>query len=74
MTLKLDCKQVSRMLSEGLDEKLDAPERARMRLHLVICQACRNVDEQLAFMRRAIQALGQDRRDAIVPPPAKDGG
>jgi hypothetical protein len=28
-----------------------------MRLHLMTCQACRNVDEQLRFVRKAMQAV-----------------
>jgi hypothetical protein len=28
-----------------------------MRLHLVTCQACRNVDEQMRFVRTAVQEL-----------------
>jgi predicted anti-sigma-YlaC factor YlaD len=66
MKLDLDCKAVARLLSDGQDQELPVPERARMRLHLVICQACRNVDEQMQFIRRAMQRLG---RDDEPPPP-----
>jgi hypothetical protein len=58
--MELTCKDVSRLLSQGQDKELPAPERARLRLHLVICQACRNVDEQLQFIRRAMRKLGKD--------------
>jgi predicted anti-sigma-YlaC factor YlaD len=61
MKLQLDCQQVSRLISDGLDETLPAPERARMRLHFVICQACRNVDEQMQFLRRAMRQI--DRQE-----------
>ena len=60
MKLQLDCKAVARLLSDGQDRELPAPERARMRLHFVICQTCRNVDEQMQFIRRAMKRLGQD--------------
>lgn len=60
---KLDCKDVSRLLSEGLDRELPPAERARLRLHLVYCEACRNVDEQFRFLRRALRGLGKE------PPP-----
>ena len=65
MKLLLDCKEVSRLISEGLDEALPGPERARMRLHFVMCSTCRNVDEQMDFLRRAMRQLG--REDG--PPP-----
>jgi predicted anti-sigma-YlaC factor YlaD len=57
MKLQLDCQQVSRLISDGLDETLPAPERARMRLHFVICETCRNVDEQMQFLRRAMRQI-----------------
>jgi predicted anti-sigma-YlaC factor YlaD len=72
MKLQLDCQDVSRLLSRQQDEALPAAERARLRLHLVICQTCRNVDEQLAFIRRAMARLGSDNDDA-PPPPALRG-
>lgn len=49
------------MLSDGQDLTLPAAERARMRLHLVICDTCRNVKEQLDFLRRAMRQLGEQR-------------
>jgi predicted anti-sigma-YlaC factor YlaD len=60
MTARLDCKQVSRLISAGLDQGLPAEEQARLRLHLAICQHCRDVDQQLGFLRRAMHQLGQD--------------
>ena len=61
MKLKLDCQEVSRLISETQDANLPSPDRARMRLHFVMCQACRNVDEQMAFLRRAMQQLDADK-------------
>jgi predicted anti-sigma-YlaC factor YlaD len=61
MKLQIDCKDVSRLISEGLDTNLAPAERARMRLHLVICETCRTVDEQMQFLRRALRKLGQDK-------------
>lgn len=60
MTLGLNCKEASRLLSRENDEPLPAPERARLRLHLVVCDACRNVEEQLSFLRQAMRKLGRD--------------
>jgi predicted anti-sigma-YlaC factor YlaD len=68
MKLMLDCKDVSRLLSAGQDGELAAPERARMRLHLVMCLTCRNVDEQLAFIRQAMRRLG--RNEPLADDPA----
>lgn len=60
MKLEVDCKEMSRLISEGHDQTLPQAEQARMRLHFAICSACRNVDEQFAFLRRAMRRLGED--------------
>ena len=65
MKLQLDCIEVSRLISQGQDQTLPASERARLRLHFVVCQTCRNVDEQMDFIRRAMRRLGKDDE----PPP-----
>jgi predicted anti-sigma-YlaC factor YlaD len=57
MKLGFDCQRVSRLLSDGQDRHLPTTDRARMRLHMVMCQACRNVDEQLQFLRVALRSL-----------------
>ena len=63
MKVGLDCKEASRLISEGLDQTMPAPERARLRYHFVICQTCRTVDEQMKFLRRAVKEMDKE------PPP-----
>ena len=63
MKVELDCKEVSRLISEGLDQAMPAPERARLRYHFVICQTCRTVEEQMKFLQRAVKAMDKE------PPP-----
>jgi predicted anti-sigma-YlaC factor YlaD len=63
MKVELDCKEVSRLISAGLDQDMPAPERARLRYHFVICQTCRTVDEQMKFLRRAVKEMDKE------PPP-----
>ena len=60
MKVDLNCKEVSRLLSQAQEDALPAPERARMRLHLVVCDACRHVEEQMGFLRKAMRRLGRD--------------
>jgi predicted anti-sigma-YlaC factor YlaD len=60
MKIQLDCKEVSRLISNGLDETLPAAESARMRLHFLICQNCRDVDEQMQFLRRAMRRIDRE--------------
>ena len=56
MTVR-SCKEVTRLVSQGLDRELAFGERAALRVHFAICQGCRNVDRQLSFLRRARQRL-----------------
>ena len=67
MKLMLDCKEMSRLISDGQDLNLPAAERTRMRLHLVMCETCRNVDEQFDFLRRAMRQIDRSR-DTDEPP------
>jgi predicted anti-sigma-YlaC factor YlaD len=57
MKLMLDCRALARLLSQSQDDASPLAMRARMRLHLVTCQACRNVDEQMRFVRTAMHEL-----------------
>ncbi len=67
MKLGLDCKEVSRLISEGLDRKMPPPERARLRYHFVICEACRTVDEQMQFLRRAMREIDKENKKPPSP-------
>ena len=54
MTVR-SCKEVTRLVSQGLDRELAFGERAALLVHFAICQGCRNVNRQLSFLRRAMQ-------------------
>jgi hypothetical protein len=53
----LSCKEATRLVSQGLDRELAFGERIALRVHLVLCAGCRNVDRQLSFLRRAVSRL-----------------
>lgn len=65
MRLLFNCKQAHQIVSEGLDRDLSFSERARLKLHLSICQSCSNFYGQMRLLRQAMQhfPLGQDDRD-----------
>jgi hypothetical protein len=54
----LTCKEVSVLLSEGLDRSLGGLERARLTTHLRLCQGCQNFQKQLDFLRQALRRPG----------------
>jgi hypothetical protein len=49
----LSCKQTTELLSQGQDRKLGLREKIALRLHLAICDGCRNFRRQMNFLRRA---------------------
>ena len=55
----LDCKEMSQLMSAGRDLVQPPQEQARMRRHLVICETCRNVNDQFDFLSRAMRQLGK---------------
>jgi hypothetical protein len=56
------CKDVSHLVSQGLDRQLGFGERLRLRLHLAICEGCRNFERQMDFLRKAMQRLASRER------------
>lgn len=56
----LSCKETTRLLSQGEDRKLGFGERVALRLHLAICDGCRNVNAQFRFLRIAMKSLSED--------------
>jgi predicted anti-sigma-YlaC factor YlaD len=63
MKLDIGCQEAARLISDRLDRELPPAERARLRLHLVLCHTCRGVNEQMQFLRRALRVLGGERND-----------
>jgi predicted anti-sigma-YlaC factor YlaD len=57
--MMLSCKQVARLVSQGLDRELGFTERVRLRVHLAICDGCTNFSKQMAFMREAMARLAE---------------
>jgi Putative zinc-finger len=52
---KLNCKEVSVLLSQTEDRRIGLLERLRLRAHLKVCVGCMNFQRQLNFLRRAIR-------------------
>ena len=52
---KPTCREVHRLVSQGMDRKLSLVERGRMRLHLLVCAACTRFNGQMALLRRAMR-------------------
>lgn len=57
MSLKPTCKEVHQLTSESLDRELSMIESARVRVHLLVCGACRRFNAQMQLIRRAMRQL-----------------
>jgi hypothetical protein len=55
--MMLSCKEVTRIVSQGLDRNLGLGERLRLRLHLAICDGCTNFRKQMLFLRKVMGRL-----------------
>jgi hypothetical protein len=55
--MRLTCKQATALVSQGLDRKLSRWERCKLKIHLLICDACSNFVRQSEFIRRAVKRM-----------------
>ena len=60
----LSCKQVTRLVSQGLDRDMNFTERVRLRVHLAICDGCTNFGEQLRILRESMARLADQRPES----------
>lgn len=51
------CREVSELISQGLDRELGLGERIVLGLHVRICTGCARFKLQLGFLRRAVARL-----------------
>ena len=58
--MMLSCKETTRLLSQGEDRRLAFGERVALRVHLAICNGCRNVSAQFKFLRVAVKSAAED--------------
>jgi predicted anti-sigma-YlaC factor YlaD len=61
MGIKPTCKEVHRLVSEQMDRDLTMVEKTRLRLHMMICDACTNFSGQMKVIRRAMHQFPLDK-------------
>lgn len=57
MNMMPSCKDVSKLLSDRLDQKLGLMDSLGLRLHLAMCKACSRVGRQFDLLRKGIAEL-----------------
>ena len=62
----LNCRQITRLVSQSMDVKLAWHQRLAIRVHLVYCVWCRRYASQIQFLRKAAIELadGADGEEA----------
>lgn len=60
------CRDISALVSRSLDERLGPVDRLRIRLHLLICDACRRFASQARLLRQAVRRVAAQ---ALAPGP-----
>jgi len=58
MKLMLTCREVTRLVSQGLDRDLGFGERVALRVHFAVCRGCGTFNRQMNFLRDAVKRLG----------------
>jgi Putative zinc-finger len=53
----LDCKQTSQLISQSLDRNLTLRERFALRLHLFVCNKCKQFRQHLQTLRVALKQM-----------------
>jgi len=70
MRILLSCKQAHQLVSEGMDRRLPFSARTRLQLHLSMCKACTNFNQQMQSLRHAMRELPKHlRADQRQDPP-----
>jgi hypothetical protein len=49
------CREITALVSRGLDKKLSFGERLAIGMHVMLCSRCRNFQRQTLFIRKAAQ-------------------
>lgn len=61
----LSCREASRLISESLDRELTRRERWSLRIHTLLCTACRSFARQTSMIREAIANMPDALRETF---------
>lgn len=53
----LTCKDATELMSQKMDGNLSVPNRLSLGFHLLLCKGCRNFNDQLRFIRKAVKHI-----------------
>jgi len=56
----LSCKEITHLLSESQDRKLNLSEKFHLQMHLAMCKGCKNFKNKMNFLRAACKRYRKD--------------
>lgn len=63
----LSCKEIARLVSQSLDQKLPFRQRLELRVHLMMCSLCSRFRGQILFLREAGRRFAAEGYRVGVP-------
>jgi hypothetical protein len=70
----LNCRSVSKLMSEAHDHQISFPRRALLHMHLAMCKVCRRVADQIEIVRKLARAAGDVETDPLFADKGALGG
>jgi len=59
------CREITALVSQGLDKKLSVSERLAIGLHVMMCSGCRNFQSQSQFIRKAAHGYTEQLQNRL---------
>jgi len=72
MSNNKSCRLASKLASDACERSLSFTELFRMRLHLLMCQSCRNCEEEIRLLHDVLTLIRKDHGVFEVDLPQKD--
>ena len=69
--MKHVCEEISRLASEKLERDLSFMEKVRLRLHLLMCSACRHYDAHITTLHKILKIKRKNTLNTIHLPQDK---
>ncbi len=60
-----NCREITELVSKGLDKPLGFSERLSIKLHVVMCSRCRNFQSQTQFIRKAARQYAEQLQNGV---------
>ena len=68
----LNCHDATQLMSEQQDRRLTLSERLSLRIHLLVCDGCRNFGMQMQSLRRFLRGYARGEDEEVPPPDDAD--